>query len=113
MVLSGLLGEQFLQSLLWMLGLWTLCVLDLVALAKTIAAGIILMSDQAPEKKSALAVQALSWGSLKMIFLGVIGLVLWKASTVPTVALLSGIGTLLIVPLVGGFWWSQKELSHA
>ena len=98
------------SALAWMLVLWMLCVLDLIALAKTVAAATILMSDQFPEKKAAFMVQTLVWGTTKFAVLGFLGIVLWKAQAAPKIAVVLGVATLLVVPLIGGFWWSQVEL---
>lgn len=97
------------SALKWMLGLWGLCIFDLVALAKTIAIVMTLMSSTAPEKQSALVIQALFWGVLKVGGLGLIGLALYFGDQAPGVSLALGLGTLIIVPLIGGYWSSRKD----
>ncbi len=103
---------QIQTALFWALGLWLFCLFDLVALAKTIAAAMNLMSDQVQEKTIA-SIQTLFWGTIKLCSFGVLGWILFQAKAAPIGALVMGVGTMLVVPLVGGFWWSKKELNHA
>lgn len=91
-------------------GFFILSISDLFFLVKTIAATLLLMSDQGAENRSAYAIQALTYGSLKLLCLGAIGFFLWKFSDVPEAGMFFGLGSLIIVPLVGGFWWSQAQL---
>lgn len=100
-------------ALFWMVDLWALSMLDLLSMAKLSAGLIALRSDSDTGNPGALQIQALFWGVIKLVCLGLFGAVLLRVQAVPTIALFSGFGTLLVVALVGGFWWSQRELSHA
>jgi hypothetical protein len=96
----------------WMLGLWALCLLDLFAIAKTMAA-VIAVSADAAGNRPALLVQASTWGAIKLACLGLLGILLFRGQSIPSHALLLGLGTLVVVPLIGGLWWSQRALRHA
>lgn len=108
-------NQEPLSTLKWLLALWALCVLDLLALTKAILAVMVLMSLTDTEndlaKRPALSIQAMFWGLMKLVCLGVLGAVLvMKSETIPRFALLAGLGTLIVVPLFGGFWWSFSSL---
>ena len=96
-------GEGF----LWFQGLWVLCVLNLVSLAKTVAAVMLLMSHQGAQKLA-------WWGSTKFFCLGILAWTIWQAtrSGASMLPVLLGLSTLVIVPIVGGLW-SQREISNA
>lgn len=85
-------------------------VTDLFFLVKTIAATLLLMSDQGAENRTAYTIQALVYGSLKMLCLGVIAIFLWKFPEIASHGSLLGLSGLIVVPLAGGFWWSQSQL---
>ncbi|MBC7384676.1 MAG: hypothetical protein H7301_00760 [Cryobacterium sp.] len=89
---------------------FSLAVMDLFFLVKTIAAVVVLMSDQGAENRTAYALQAITYGSLKLLCLGAIGVFLSKFSNAPSLGILLGLSALMVVPLGGGFWWSQKQL---
>ncbi len=106
-------ASELIRSLMWSVGLWLLCMLDLFSLAKAGAAVTHLIGGNLGDKRIPIAVQALFWGAIKLVCLGFIGWVLFNAQSAPEGALLMGLGTLVIVPLFGGFHWSQRELNHA
>lgn len=103
------------STLSWMLALWLLSVLDLAATGKLVGSflGAAVSGAENSEKTPAYAIQTFVWGVLKLACLGIFGLVLMRGRMIPTPGLLLGLGTLVVVPLVGGFIWSQRELSHA
>jgi len=94
------------------LGFWTLSVLDLGILAKFLSSAAHLM-DAEEATRPAYAVQALVWGVGKVVCLGLFVLVLLKGHEIPMHSLLLGMGTLVVVPLAGGFIWSQRILQNA
>jgi hypothetical protein len=99
----------------WFLAIWALCVLDLLALSKVILTAVALMALSSSEadlaKRPALTVQTMFWGVMKLACLGVLGAVLViKSGSVPRLSLMAGLGTLVAVPLFGGFWWSMTSL---
>ena len=97
------------QNLIWLFGLWALCLIDLVALGKTIQ-GVLAIAAGAGENLSAYTIHTFSWGLIKLVCLGIFASeVVIKGSPIPT-ADLSGMGTLVVVPLVGGLLWSQRVL---
>jgi hypothetical protein len=103
-----------LQSAKWMIGLWALCVIDLFALANVLRPILLLMTlDDDSDKRPAAMINALFWGIAKFVCLGLFCIALMSAQGVPQRALLTGLSTLLVVPLVGGFLWSQKELGRS
>lgn len=89
---------------------FALALTDLFFLVKTVAALMHLMSDQGAKNRTAYAIQAFVFGGLKLICLGMIGLCLWKLPSTSSGGILFGLGTLVVVPLLGGFLWSQAEL---
>ncbi len=89
---------------------FALAVTDLFFLVKIVAALMHLMSDQGAKNRTAYAIQAFVFGGLKLICLGMIGLCLWKFPSTSSGGILFGLGTLVVVPLLGGFLWSQAEL---
>lgn len=96
----------------WFLGLWIVSLLDLFALERAVEAATGLMSE-ASENRGALVIRAFYWGAIKLACMGILGWIVIHASNAPVRALLLGLGTLVAVPLFGGFMWSQKELRHA
>jgi len=99
-------------SIIWFVALWALGIVDLYALTRAIVATSAVMSAAA-ENRGPTAVQALYWGILKLACIGIFGAILISVSGIPTSGLLLGLGTLVFVPVVGGFWWSQRALRHA
>jgi hypothetical protein len=101
--------QELPKNLVWLFGLWALCLLDLLALGKTIQ-GMLAIAAGAGENLSAYTVHTFSWGLIKLVCLGIFALVMIKGNPIPTAGLLVGMGTLVVVPLVGGFLWSQRAL---
>lgn len=98
-------------AMAWASGLWALCVLDLWSLAKILhlALGF---SNVPPERKGPYLFQTLFWGAAKVACLGSFTTALIFADGAPSSGILLGTATLVIVPLGGGFWWSQRELKN-
>jgi hypothetical protein len=99
----------------WALAIWALCMLDFLTLARCGSSVLALMASGPNDtKRPYWMIQSLFWGSMKLLCLGAIGVALFYGRSIPSIALLLGLGTLLVVPLFGGFWWSRKEfLTHA
>ncbi len=87
-------------------------VTDLFFLVKTIAATLVLMSDQGAQNRSAYTIQALVFGSLKMACLATIAIFLWKFPEIASQGSLLGLSGIVAIPLVGGFLWSQSEIKN-
>jgi hypothetical protein len=96
----------------WLAVLWGLCLFDLYALSRAVGALLGLASVEG-EKRGALIIQASYWGMIKLACLGILGAILLRGHSIPALGLLMGTGTLVVVPLLGGYWWSQKVLRHA
>jgi hypothetical protein len=94
----------------WFFLLWAICLVDFLSM-------VISFSKFLDLKAGSIRIrqffEAAFWGAVKLVCLGLFGIVLLKGRSIPTVGLLAGFGTLFIVPLVGGFWWSFKEFLHA
>lgn len=103
------------HTIRWMLGLWLFSVLDLVALVLVVRALVQFMAAPAEDsKRGPYFVQMALWMSVKLVCLVSLGTVLWLGRTdMPDVALFTGLSTLIVVPLVGGGWWSYRELRNA
>lgn len=89
--------------------LFVLCVLDLFFLVKTVAVILELVSYQGAEKQTRHAIRLAFWASAKFFTLAVLVVIVWKARGVPVLSWSMGIGTLIVVPLLGGLWWSSGE----
>jgi hypothetical protein len=104
----------FTLNLVWMAGLYFLSLLDLVALGKTVQ-GVIAI---AAGNRAASTIHTFYWFGLKLACLGIFILAMIAVShsgkVVPTVGLLTGVGTVAIIPLFGGLLWSywSKELAN-
>jgi hypothetical protein len=103
---------QSLASAQWMFIIWALSLLNLGVLAQWMSIVIRWMSSS-QEKRSAYLIQTLFWGVFKLVCLGFFIAILLKGHHIPILGLLLGIGTLGVVPLLGGFFWSQRMLNHA
>jgi hypothetical protein len=110
--ISSATAEESTLASQWVLGLWFLCVLDLLVLRKLISIILHLVSD-AERKSAKSAFQALIWGALKLLCLGLFILVLLKGQKIPMHGLMLGIGTLGTVPVLGGLLWSQRKFQDA
>jgi hypothetical protein len=102
--------------------LFVLVALDLFFLGKTVAVLSVLLSDQLAEKQPNQALKLVLWGMAKMAALGALMAVTWNAKNIPTLSLLLGIGSLIVIPVLGGLSWSwieefknerSRELDHA
>jgi hypothetical protein len=111
-VCGGFSGAKTGTALIWVGVLWVLCLLDLYALSRAVGAALALMSDD-EENRGPLVVRALYWGVVKLTCLGILGAALSYGRSIPVTALLMGIGTAVVVPLIGGYGWSQKVLRDA
>jgi hypothetical protein len=96
----------------WAGALWGLCLLDLYSLARAVGAALELASTEG-ENRGALIIQAFYWGVIKLTCLGILGAILLHGRSIPMASVVSGFGTMVVVPLVGGYRWSQKVLRHA
>ena len=107
-------GLEPMRGLFWAAGIWLLCMADLLAMAQVVSQ-LLQLSGAGPQStaRGPRMMQIFFWGLIKLACLGLFGVILWAGRETPQRALLMGLGTLVVVPLVGGFWWSQRELSHA
>lgn len=107
------LGTLFTKSV-WFTGVWAVCLFDFLAIFKTLACVLALMSDAQADKKAVLLFQTLFWGLMKLGCLGLLGglLMMSQRFGIPQNALLMGLATLIVVPLFGGFWWSQGAMKQ-
>ncbi len=99
--------EELFWALGWTMGLWLVSVADLGVLAKGVSATLEL-ATAVGEKRGKWVIQASYWGFLKLACLGIFATVLIKGHEIPVTSLLTGIGTMVFVPLVGGLWWSKR-----
>lgn len=99
----------------WFLVLSLTCFVDLVAIARTMTAafGWISVADEVSEKRTAAALQTFYWGAFKLACLGILGMILIRAQSVPGLSLFLGLATLAVLPLVGGYFWSRSKLQTA
>jgi hypothetical protein len=100
------------ESFQWILGFWALCVLDLLVLRKLISI-IFQLVSLAEGNRLRQSIQALCWGVLKVLCLGLFIVVLLKGQKIPMHGLLLGIGTLGVIPVFGGLLLSQRVCHNA
>ena len=112
MIVLGFTAEPK-SAALWYAGMLSLAFLNLFLLVKFLAVVLVLVSDQVSEKRPMYAIQAAFWGFSKLIALGTIVALIFRAENASILALLFGLGAMVAVPLIGGFWWSKKGLTHA
>jgi hypothetical protein len=116
LILSGILcfsisanPEEARRALVWMLRLAFISLLDLLAIAKVFYYVFELQRDQDPGKRIFSVIRTSYWGALKIACILICGTILVKGSHlpagIPVVGLVTGISTLVIVPLVGGAVW--------
>ncbi len=106
----GLIAEDFPGALRTWAVFFFLAVTDLFFLVKTIAALLHLMSHQGAKNRSAYTIQAAVYGGLKLVCLGAIGFLVWKFPNASRSGIFLGLSAIIIVPLAGGFSWSQSQL---
>ena len=96
--------------------------LDLFFLGKTVAVLSVLLSDQLAEKRLEMTLRLALWGVAKMTALAALIAVIWNAKTIPTLSLGLGLGSLIVIPFLGGLsgsWIEElkkersRELDHA
>lgn len=95
------------SALRWMLQFSLLCLLDLLAIAKTFANVL--------QSRNFSLIRASYWGAIKIACFLLFGAFLWQvrslsagslgASPVPMNGVITGVSTLMIVPLLGGLIW--------
>ncbi len=108
----------------WIFGLWLLSVVDLLAMAKLLVTAIRVL-DLSGEKRAAAIIRASYWGIVKLACL-VLFVVLFlnagqssgqtigaQTGAIPHEAIFLGMGSLVMIPLLGGLIWSQRILRHA
>jgi hypothetical protein len=105
-------GDRPGSAMAWAAGIWALCALDLLALCEVLRR-FLGLSRVSAERRSAHLFQTLFWAGAKVACLGSFAAVLMKADDAPSAGILLGTATLVVVPLAGGFWWSQRELKNA
>ena len=91
---------------------WAIATLDLFLLARAIA-WIMLAMGEDPKKLRLASIRAFIWWSLKIACVGILIAALWFNRTRDPVAIFSGLATLFVVPVGGGFWWNKRALHHA
>jgi hypothetical protein len=102
-------AEEARRALIWMLRLAFISLLDLLAIAKVFYYVFELQRDQDPGKRIFSVIRTSYWGALKIACIVICGTILVKGSHlpagIPVVGLMTGISTLVIVPLAGGVVW--------
>lgn len=93
------------QVAIWTLMIGGLSFLNMAALWKTV--------QLATEPGQTPGLSVYFWASLKLICLGVLGYSLWLGRNESFLGICLGLATLIIVPLVGGYWSNHRDLSHA
>ncbi len=103
--------ESLKPNLKWMIGLWLLCLVDLFTAGMSLQAAIQVLNGEnlSATEKATWIFRAAFWGTLKLVCLAALVVVLIRGQSAPKVALVLGLSTLVVVPLIAGIWWSRKE----
>ncbi len=96
----------------WLGLVWLLAVADLAITAGAIGA-LLRLTTVSEDNRMAASVQAFTWGAVKLACLGVFVVLLVNGTQIPVSSLLLGLGTMIVVPILGGLWWSQRIFKHA
>lgn len=102
--------EPIKRALTWFAILGGICLLDLFALAQALAGLFDLMQDGS-SKPIFLIIRTSYWGGIKLVCVIFLGFLMVRGSSVagssgiPTVGLLTGVSTLVVVPLLGFLFW--------
>ncbi len=111
--LGGLLCATFsvqpMRALWVSVLLWGLSLLDLAVLSKTFASIGQLVSSLGADERWRPSLWAAFWAGAKLGCLGLFALIFSLDDGLPPLALITGLGTLVVVPLVGGILWNQRE----
>jgi hypothetical protein len=107
--LFGTPREDVSRALGWLGVFFGVSMADLYSIARLVGTVLELMATP-PEKLLPGLIQASYWGILKLACLGIFSVLVFKGHDIPVTALLSGVGTMVFVPLVGGYWWSKGQL---
>jgi hypothetical protein len=108
-------ADETRRALTWMLRLWLISMVDLLAIAKVIYYVFELQRPQEPQKRIFSVIHTSYWGAIKIACILICGTILVKGSHlpagIPSVGLVSGISTLVVVPLAGGLVWYFTQRS--
>jgi hypothetical protein len=88
---------------MWFSIFWLLCASDLAVIAGLVLS-LVSWSDSMDKVRLGLRVGILVL--LKMLFLMIFGVILFRKNGIPQSSLLVGLGTLIAVPLMGGMFWT-------
>jgi hypothetical protein len=110
------------RALTWMGILSGICLLDLYALIQALSALFALMalsssegsspSIRPPQSPIFLVIRTSYWGGIKLVCLIFLGTLLARGASpsgIPTVGLITGVSTLVVVPLLGGLLWHLQH----
>lgn len=103
--------EEATRAIVWLGIFYAVSAADLYSISRLVATILELMATP-PEKRIPGLIQASYWGFLKLACLGIFTALVFKGHEIPSTALLTGVGTMVFVPLVGGFWWSKVSSSN-
>lgn len=100
------------HGLAWLWGfgiLWVLSLLDFYLIGKVVASLLSLVAENHSVNRSALVFRTILWGFAKLNVFALFALVFVFGDSIPGTPLLLGTSTLVVVPIVGGLWWSAKR----
>jgi hypothetical protein len=101
------------RAVVWFAVLGGICLLDLFALAQALAGLFDLMQGESENPTRSplfLVIRTSYWGAIKLvcvIFLGFLMVKGARGSRIPTVGLLTGVSTLVAVPILGFIFWQR------
>jgi len=98
------------RNLFWFVAIWVWCNLDLIALGKTVARLMALVSSRTPAEKGRITREAIFWAFLKLVWLGSAVFLLGFLKELPLSPVFLGFGSLVVIPILGG-WLSVRWTS--
>ena len=105
-----LLTDDLASSLLTFLGFASLALLNLFLLGKSVASLLQYVTDKDSQNKAARLIQLVFWTSSKLCCIILIAWALYSVHTLPQVTKLMALGLLCVVPIVGGYLWSLRQV---
>ena len=93
------------------LGLTSLGLIDLFTTGGLLR---VVISIAAGREKNGLgaAIRASSWGTIKLVSVGLLTVTIWRSRGSPPLPLILGLTTLVVVPIIGGIRWHLLNLRN-
>lgn len=105
-------GETGLRPFYWFCAFWALSMLNLFLLLKVVASLLIFVSENEGSKKAVTPLSLALWTTAKIAGLGLLVFTLLRSDQASVWGVVFGLGAFIVVPLLGGLWWSRGVLAQ-